>query len=112
RLLKSGGRVENLLKERAVHRADGGHGRRLGQAAALLGLLLLTACGGPMHEGRRAMARGDAEAAARAFRRATEEQPDDPRAWLALGRAEMAAERYARAREAFERVAALRPHAA
>lgn len=58
------------------------------------------------------MVRGDFEAAARAFRQAAEAQPSDPRAWLALGRAEMAAERYAPAREALERAAALRPRAA
>jgi len=65
-----------------------------------------------MHYGRRAMVRGDFEGAAREFRLATEEQPDDPHAWLALGRAEMAAERYPRARDAFVAVARLRPHAA
>jgi len=65
-----------------------------------------------MADGRRAMVRGDFEGAAAAFRRATEEAPDDPRAWLALGRAEMNAERYPRAREAFTRVASLRGSAA
>ena len=65
-----------------------------------------------MADGRRAMVRGDFEGAARAFERATEETPDDPRAWLALGRAEMNAERYARARDAFTRLATLRPRAA
>lgn len=58
------------------------------------------------------MVRGDFEGAARAFRQVVEERPDDPRGWLALGRAEMAAERYARARDAFEHLARLRPRAA
>ncbi|MFK7989335.1 MAG: tetratricopeptide repeat protein [Sandaracinaceae bacterium] len=74
--------------------------------------VLLAACGGPMRDGRLAMVRGDFEGAARAYGRATEAQPDDPQTWLALGRAEMAAERYPRARDAFERVARLRPRAA
>ncbi|MCZ7678811.1 MAG: tetratricopeptide repeat protein [Sandaracinaceae bacterium] len=100
------------MKERAVHRRHRGERARLGQAAAVLAALLLGACAGPMSEGRRAMARGDYEAAARSFRRAAEERPRDASAWLALGRAEMAAERYAPAREALERAAALRPHAA
>lgn len=65
-----------------------------------------------MLDGRRAMNRGDFEGAARHFRQATDETPDDPRTWLALGRAEMAAERYARARDAFTTVAQLRRHAA
>lgn len=65
-----------------------------------------------MHDGRRAMVRGDFEGAARAYRRATEEHPDDARAWLALGRAEMAAERYPRARDALGQCARLRPRAA
>ena len=84
--------IEDLLEARAVHRADGGERRRRGQAAArvILGssiaLLLLIACGGAMQDGRRAMARGEFEAAAQAFRRATAEHPDDPQVWLALGR--------------------------
>ncbi|MCB9591522.1 MAG: tetratricopeptide repeat protein [Sandaracinaceae bacterium] len=65
-----------------------------------------------MHDGRRAMVRGDFEGAARSFQAAADEHPDDPRAWLALARAEMAAERYPRAREALTRCATLRPHAA
>lgn len=65
-----------------------------------------------MRDGRQAMVRGDFEGAARSFRQATTDQPDDPHAWLALGRAEMAAERYARAREAFATVARIRPRAA
>lgn len=65
-----------------------------------------------MAQGRRAMSRGDFEGAARAFAQATEADPEDPRAWLALGRAHMAAERYPRARDAFTRVAHLRRHAA
>lgn len=65
-----------------------------------------------MRDGRLAMVRGDFEAAARAYHRASEVEPDNPRVWLALGRAEMAAERYPRAREAFEQVARLRPRAA
>jgi Flp pilus assembly protein TadD len=74
-------------------------------------LAVVTGCGGPMQDGRRAMARGDFEVAARAFRRATTEQPDDPAPWLALGRAEMAAERFGEAREALSRAAVLRPRA-
>lgn len=58
------------------------------------------------------MVRGDFEGAARAFRRVTEEHPEDARAWLALGRAEMAAERYPRARDALTTCARLRPRSA
>ena len=65
-----------------------------------------------MRDGRLAMVRGDFEGAARAYRLAAEASPDEPRVWLALGRAELAAERFPRARDAFERVAHLRPHAA
>ncbi len=58
------------------------------------------------------MTRGDFEGAARAFQRAADAHPDDPRPWLSLGRAEMAAERFERARDAFTHVTLLRPHAA
>jgi Flp pilus assembly protein TadD len=57
------------------------------------------------------MGRGDFEAAAVRFREAAEADPEDPEPWLALGRAEMAAERYERARDAFEEVARRRPRA-
>ncbi|MGE3635643.1 MAG: hypothetical protein AB7P00_37410 [Sandaracinaceae bacterium] len=45
-----------------------------------LGLLALAlgGCLGPMHDGRRAMVRGEFEVAARHFRQAAEEHPDDP----------------------------------
>ena len=55
------------------------------------------------------MARGDFEAAASAYREAANAAPADASLWLRLARAELMGERPARAREAFERVAALRP---
>lgn len=58
------------------------------------------------------MARGEYEEAARTFRAVAEANPDEPAPWMALGRAEMAAERYGDARVAFEHVAQIRPHAA
>lgn len=58
------------------------------------------------------MQMGEYEEAARHFREVAEAHPDEPAPWMALGRAEMAAERFLDARNAFEHVAAIRPHAA
>lgn len=55
------------------------------------------------------MARGDFEEGARFYREAANAAPTDAEAWLRLAKAELMAERPARAREAFERVAAIRP---
>ena len=65
-----------------------------------------------MRDGRRAMNRGEFESAARYFQLAAQEDAHDASARLAWGRAEMAAERYPRARDAFTAVVQLRPHAA
>lgn len=62
-----------------------------------------------VQRGRRAMDEGAFEEAAAAFREAASDEPDDPARWMELGLAEMAADRPRRAREAFERAAALRP---
>jgi len=55
------------------------------------------------------MARGDFEEGARFYREAANDAPGDAEAWLRLAKAELMAERPSRAREAFERAAAIRP---
>src|SRR5262249_31703313 len=85
-----GGRpAEDGLEEVLRHRR-----RRTTTALALLGVLLAGCATSSMARGRRAMDEGDFEGAARYFREATREAPTDASRWVAVGRAEMAAERW------------------
>lgn len=76
-------------------------------AAALCGVL--GACASPLDRARMALDDGELDRAVEILEGIAAEHPEEPGAWLALGRARMAAARPVAAREAFERAAALLP---
>src|SRR6185369_13261312 len=101
-----GGRAgEDRLEEVLGHRARG-----TTSALALLAALLAAGCAtSSMARGRHAMDDGDFEGAARWFRQAAQEEPRDESRWIAVGRAEMAAERWQRARDALTQATLVAP---
>lgn len=68
-----------------------------------------TACATPVDRARTALDEGDPERAAEILEELARTHPEEPGAWLALGRTRMSASQPAAAREAFERAAALVP---
>lgn len=82
----------------------------MGWRVVLTMALLLTGCAtSSLDAARRALDDGDPERASVLLEDLVREHPEEPGAWLALGRARMAARRPVAAREAFERAAALAP---
>ncbi|MEO0326691.1 MAG: tetratricopeptide repeat protein, partial [Myxococcota bacterium] len=73
-------------------------------------MVLLASCTArDVRRGRRLLQRGDAAGALVAFTAAAEAAPTEGARWLELARAALVAQRYGVAREAFGRLAALRP---
>ncbi len=114
------GVFEHFDQSIAFHGPDGPglerrrQGRVLSPALAVaIAAVTLSAAGcvpRDVARGRHAMDAGRFEQAATHFRRAAENDPQEPARWMAVARAELLAERPARAREAFQHVAALRPN--
>lgn len=82
---------------------------RCAYALALGAVVQLAACASPIEQARIALDEGELDRAVEILEGITEENPREPGAWLALGRARMAASRPVAAREAFERAASLIP---
>lgn len=101
--------LEQVVARHAPHRRCDAHAR---QAVLLLVPLLALFAGcatGPLPRARRAMDEGAFELAARNYREALVNDGSNADVWMELAGAEMGAERYERAREAFEHAATLRP---
>ncbi len=82
----------------------------MGWLALVMGNALAAGCAGPpMERARQALDEEDPARAATILEEVTRANPEEPGAWLALGRARMAAGQAISAREAFERAAALAP---
>jgi tetratricopeptide (TPR) repeat protein len=77
--------------------------------AGALTLVGLLGCVAPIDRARNALDEGEVELAVEILEGITREHASEPGAWLALGRARMAASRPVAAREAFERAAQLLP---
>lgn len=80
-------------------------------ALAVVGALASSLCGciGPMERARRALEEGDDARAIAIVEGVAREHPDEPGAWLSLGRARMETHDTAGAREAYEHAARLLP---
>ncbi|MBX7196783.1 MAG: tetratricopeptide repeat protein [Sandaracinaceae bacterium] len=72
--------------------------------------LVIAACASPIEQARIALDEGELDRAVVLLEGIARDHPEEPGAWLALGRARMAANRPVAAREAFERAAVLLPH--
>lgn len=109
------GLFEDAGQCRAIHGADVSECPSSRQGRPALGVTLVLCClfagcgSSELRAARHAMDEGAFETAARHFRTAAEVDPADSELWLELARAELMAERPARARDAFARVAELRP---
>jgi len=90
-------------------RTRGGRALLVVTLVMALGNLVLGCQTSTLEAARRALDEDDPERAAILLEELTREHPEEPGAWLALGRARMAARLPIAAREAFERAASLAP---